>query len=131
MALVGIIYGRCLPVVWFDESVNREVFLEKVLKDTVWQNVKHVATRRECWFQQDGACCHVTAQCLSFLGSKFGDRIISHNTQHHWPPYSPDLLPLDYSFWSQCTEYVKKEKPKNSCDFRSHKLVPNLQYLME
>ena len=53
-----------------------------------------------------------------FLRSKFGDRIISRDMQHHWPPYSPDLSPLDYYFWSQCTQYVKKEKPKNICDLR-------------
>ena len=40
MAWVGIIDGRCLPDVWFDGSViNGEVYLEKVLKGTVWQNV--------------------------------------------------------------------------------------------
>ena len=89
MAWLGIIDDRCFPVVWFDGSVNGEVYLEKVLKDTVWQNVKHVATRKEYWLQQDRASCHVTAQCLSFLRSKFGDQILSRNTQHHWPPYSP------------------------------------------
>ena len=28
MAWVGIIDGRCLPVVWFDVSVNGDVYLE-------------------------------------------------------------------------------------------------------
>ena len=75
MAWVGIINGPCLTVVWFDRSVNKKVYLEKVLKDTVWQNVKLVATKKEYWFQQDGASCHVTAQCLSFLRS-------NHLSQH-------------------------------------------------
>ena len=35
MAWVSIIDGRCLLVVWFDGSVNGEVYLEKVLKYTV------------------------------------------------------------------------------------------------
>ena len=118
MAWVDIIDGRCLPVVWFDGSVYGEAYLEKILMDTVWQNVKHMATRKEYWFQQNGANYHVTAQCLSFSRSKFENRIISRNTQHHWPPYSPDHSPLDYCFWIQCTQYVKKEKPKNMCDLR-------------
>ena len=46
MAWVGIIDGRCFPVVWFDGSVNGESVV-KVLKDTVWQNIKHVATRKK------------------------------------------------------------------------------------
>ena len=46
MAWVSTIEGRCLPVVWFDRSVNWEVYPEKVSKDTVLQNVKHVATRK-------------------------------------------------------------------------------------
>ena len=36
MASVGIIDGRCLPVVWFDGLVNVEVYLKNVLNDTVW-----------------------------------------------------------------------------------------------
>ena len=82
MAWVGIIDGRCLPVAWFDGSVNGKVYLEKVLKDTVLQNVKRVATRKKYWFQQDGANCHVTAQCLSFFRLNFRDRIITQYSVH-------------------------------------------------
>ena len=111
MAWVGIVDGRCLPVVWFNGSVNGEVYLTKVLKETVWETVKHVATRRQYWFQQDGASCHVTAECLEFLRDKFGDNVISRNTAHHWPPYSPDLSPLDFSFWNQAMQHVRKQQP--------------------
>ena len=100
MAWVGIVDGRILPVVWFQGSVNSKVYLEQVLKNTVWQSVKNLATRIQYWFQQDGASCHVTAECLDFLHAKFGERIISRSTIHHWPPYSPDLSPLDFSVWS-------------------------------
>ena len=71
MAWVGIINGPCLTVVWFDRSVNKKVYLEKVLKDTVWQNVKLVATKKEYWFQQDGASCHVTATSNIIFGRPF------------------------------------------------------------
>ena len=89
MPWVGIIDGGCLPVVWIDGSVNREVYLEKVLKNTVWQNVKHVATRKEYCFQQDGASCHVTAQyfVIFAIESSLATRnIIGHHvlqTFHH------------------------------------------------
>ena len=113
MAWVGMVDGKILPVVWFDGSVNSEVFLEEVLKKTVWRAVKGLATRRQYWFQQDGATCHVTIPCLTFMQSKFGDRIISRRTEHHWPPNSPDLSPLDFSFWSQAMQEVYRCQPSS------------------
>ena len=68
--------------------------------------------RKQYWFQQDGASCHVTKDCLDFIKSKFGDRVISHNTEHHWPPYSPDLSPLDFSLWGQALAHVVRCQPK-------------------
>ena len=112
MAWVGIIDGRCLPVVWFNGSVNGEVYLNQVLKTTVWPSVKNIATRKQYWFQQDGASCHVTGSCLEFLADKFKDRVISRKTAHHWPPYSPDLSPLDFSFWNEAMEHIKKHQPR-------------------
>lgn len=118
MAWVGIIDGRVLPVVWFSGSVNGDVYLNQVLKGTVWPAVKNVATRRQYWFQQDGASCHVTAPCLEFLAEKFNDRVISRNTEHHWPPYSPDLSPLDFSFWNQAMEHLKICRPRTIEDLK-------------
>ena len=112
IAWVGIIDGRCLPVVWIDGSVNGKNYLEKGLKDTVWQNVKHVPTRKEYWFQQDGAICHVTAQCSSFLRSKFGDRIISRNTQQHWPPYSLNLYHWTILFEANVRNMWRRRSPR-------------------
>ena len=65
--------GINLPLVWFETSVNSDVYLAKVLKNNIWLADKAVATRRQYWFQQDGASAHVTASCLRFLSSKFGD----------------------------------------------------------
>ena len=112
MCWVGIVDGRCLPVVWFEGSVDSKVYLEKVLQGAVWPSVKGVATRKQLWFQQDGASCHVTKECLDFIKSKFGDRVISRSTDHHWPPYSPDLSPLDFSLWGQALAHVVRCKPK-------------------
>ena len=54
----------------------------------------------------------MTKDCLDFIKSKFGDRVISHNTEHHWPPYSPDLSPLDFSLWGQAMAHVVRCQPK-------------------
>ena len=119
MAWVGIVDGRILPVVWFQGSVNSNVYLEQVLKNTVWQSVKNLATRRQYWFQHDGASCHVTAECLDFLHAKFGERIISRRTIHHWPPYSPDLSPLDFSFWSQAMAHIIRCEPSTLTELKN------------
>ena len=119
MAWVGIVDGRILPIVWFEGSVNSKVYLERVLQGCVWPAVRGLATRRQYWFQQDGASCHVTAECLDFLQAKFGDRIISRNTPHHWPPYSPDLSPLDFSFWGQALAHVERIMPSTIQDLKN------------
>ena len=73
-------YPSCCVVRNF---VNSDVRLEMVLKNCVWHAVKAVATRPHCWFQQDGASCHVTAPYLEFMNSKFGVRFISRRMVYH------------------------------------------------
>ena len=90
MAWVGLVDGKCLPVHWFHGSVNSDAYLE-MLKTVMWPAVKAKATRQQYWFQQDGAPPHVTPPVMEFLYSKFGSRIISRNSEHSWPPNSPDL----------------------------------------
>ena len=110
MAWTCKVDGRCLPVVWFLGSVNGQVYLE-LLENTLWPAVRANATRKQYWYQHDGATCHVTTECLDFLRSKFGHRILSRRLDHHWPANSPDLSPMDFSFWSQASNHLKKIKP--------------------
>ena len=35
MCWAGFVDGACLPIVWFEGSVNHNVYLEKVLKEAV------------------------------------------------------------------------------------------------
>lgn len=111
MAWVGLVDGKCLPVHWFHGSVNGEAYLE-MLKTVMWPAVKARATRQQLWFQQDGATPHVTPPVMKFLHSKFGNRIISRNSEHRWPPNSPDLSCLDFSFWSVVTTHIIQCEPK-------------------
>ena len=77
-----------------------------ILKNTLWPSIKSRATRRGYWMQQDGA-----TPVMDFLRSKFGDTIVSRNSTPIWPPYSPDLSPLDFSFWSLAMSEVTRVKP--------------------
>ena len=99
---------------WFKlgTSVNQHVYKD-MLQTVVWPRVKNVATRRQYWFQQDGATAHTTNLVLAFLQSKFGDRIISRRTETPWPAKSPDLSPLDYWFWSQCLAELRRNPTNN------------------
>ena len=117
MAWVGMIDGKVLPVHWFVGSVDGPAYLD-MLRRIVWPAVKGLATRRNYYFQQDGASPHVTEEVMEFLRSKFGDRIISRKSEHHWPPYSPDLNPLDFSFWSQAMAHVTRVEPTNIRDLK-------------
>ena len=37
MERVDIMYGRCVPEVWFDGSVNSDVYIDQALKSTEGQ----------------------------------------------------------------------------------------------
>jgi hypothetical protein len=97
--------------------VDGEAYLD-ILRTVVWPAVRSQSTRRSYWFQQDGASPHVTGDAMEFLRSKFGDRIISRKSDHHWPPYSPDLSPLDFSFWSQAMAHVIRVEPRTIIDLK-------------
>ena len=105
MAWLGIVAGKCLQAHWFDGAVDGAAYLD-ILKTVVWPAVRHQATRLQYWFQQDGASPQITEPVMDFLRSKFGDRIISRKSEHHWPPYSPDLSCLDFSIRSEVMAHV-------------------------
>ena len=97
--------------------MNAESYLE-MLRTIMWPAVKNLATRKNYWFQQNGAPCHASATVMDFLRSKFNDRIISRGSAHHWPAYSPDLSCLDFSFWSLALDRVVKSEPKTIQDLK-------------
>ena len=83
-----------------------------MLKAVMWPAVKAQATRREYWFQQDGAPPYVTPTVMEFLHCKFGSRVISRSGEHSWPPYSPDLSCMDFSLWSLVTVHIIRCEPQ-------------------
>jgi len=59
--------------------------------------------RKKCFsttiYQQDGAPAHTAFRTIEFLKEQFGAQLICKNSEHSWPPYSPDLAPPDYFLW--------------------------------
>ena len=110
--------GKVLPIHWCEGSVDAASFLA-MLKGMVWPAVRASATRKSYWFQQDGASVHCTAEVLAFLASKFGARPKGDlNTEYNWPPYSPYLFPLDFSFWGQSMAHVVRCQPRTIPELR-------------
>ena len=121
MTWAGMVDKRVLPIHWFEGSVDSAAYLA-MLQGLVWPAVRASATRKQYWFQQDGASVHCTKEVLAFLASKFGARVISRNSEHNWPPYSPDLSPLDFSFWGQAMAHVVRCQPAT---------IPELKQVVE
>jgi hypothetical protein len=119
MCWVGVIQGRII-IHWFDNnnSVNGDTYLD-MLKTVVWPQVRGVATRRNLWFQQDGATVHTTIRAREWLSQKFGTRVISRLTDHPWPAKSPDLSPLDYWFWNVAMAEVRRAPPTTLAELKN------------
>ena len=114
MAWCGMVDGRMLRVRWMVDEAGRPVSVngdryQSLLQD-VWPEVRHQSSRRRYWVMQDGATSHTTAVNLNFLLDKFRGRVISRRSEHFWPPYSPDLNPLDFFVWGYLEAQVKRIK---------------------
>lgn len=66
---------------------------------------KHRATKAS-YYQQDGARPHISRAVINFLSQTFGHRLVSLNSDNTWPPYSPDLTPMDFWCWSYLMDAV-------------------------
>ncbi|KAI6655362.1 hypothetical protein LOD99_2197 [Oopsacas minuta] len=75
-----------------DTRTYRELILEPVIQDLS----KTMFSGKPFVFQQDGAPAHTSNATQAWLRSNNPDFI----QKEEWPPYSPDLNPMDYSIWS-------------------------------
>ena len=122
-ALVG---DSVLTLRWMDEehrprTMTGESYGE-MLRNEVWPEVRGRAGQRRWWWQQDGAALHCTEENLAFLVAKFRGRVISRRGENPWPPYSPDLSPLDYYFWGYANAEVFRQQPTT---------IPQLKAIVE
>ncbi len=75
-------------------------------------------------FKQDGAKVHTANETLDLLHRIFGKRVISNRYPLHffegwfWPPYSPDLSPLDYFLWGYVKSKCYENNPKMGEELR-------------
>jgi len=56
-------------------------------------------TRRQMYYQHDGAPPHFSQVIRQYLNHEFPNRWIGRGGKQNWPPRSPDVNPLDYHVW--------------------------------
>jgi len=108
---------------FFEETINGERYHE-FIKETFIPDAVNENWLTDCWFQQDGAPPHTTRDNLQLLNEWYGPRVIARNYPATfncglaWPPYSPDLSPLDFFLWGYVKDKVYQEPPQNLDDLR-------------
>ena len=98
MVWAGICASGKTPLIFVDPGVkiNQDYYKQQILRDVLepWARAHF---RNKPWvFQKDSAPAHKALKVQRWCASHFPGFI----TSQEWPPYSPDLNPLDYSVWS-------------------------------
>jgi len=94
----GICATGKTPLVFVDQGVkiNQEVYRRDILEAVVQPWAQQHFGNVNWTFQQDSAPAHKAVATQEWCRTHFPDFISSAE----WPPYSPDLNPMDYSIWS-------------------------------
>ena len=125
MAFVIIVEGQAF-LYWHENeqgknvSVNSAQYIKSVAE--LLENIPLQKLKILIW-SQDGAPCHTSKVTMQFLKSIFKDRIISRfsksDTMPEWSAHSPDLNPLDYTFWGQAMAKVWEAKPTSKQELKN------------
>ena len=85
------------------------------------------------WFQQDGAPIHTSKLVTTYFNRKIKRKWIAIKPHRlFWPPYSPDLSPLDFFLWDYVNDRVSSRNPttieqlKKFIDEELNKISPKM-----
>lgn len=98
MVWAGICASGKTPLVFVNPGVkiNKNYYLQEILEGVLEPWARRHFRNREWIFQQDSAPAHKAREVQAWCQAHFPDFISSQE----WPPYSPDLNPMDYSVWA-------------------------------
>uniref|UniRef100_A0A914MLI1 Tc1-like transposase DDE domain-containing protein n=1 Tax=Meloidogyne incognita TaxID=6306 RepID=A0A914MLI1_MELIC len=116
MVWAGICASGKTPLIFVDPGVkvNRDYYLREILQCCKPWAKSHFG-RRVWIFQQDSAPAHKAKNVQDWCKANFPGFIGAQE----WPPYSPDLNPMDYSVWS-ILESRACAKPHKSLESLRH-----------
>lgn len=91
----------------YEESLTSQKYIQ-ILRGCVENFLDELPlmTRRDSWYQMDGAPAHSSYEVDQLLTAMFNDRWIGRNGPWLWPPRSPDLTPLDFYLWGHIKSLV-------------------------
>lgn len=113
----GLTANHILGPVFIEETIDSKQY-NYLLKQYIIPKAKELGMTGRYIYQQDGAPPHTTRENLALLNENFGSRVIArrypdiYNKGLAWPPYSPDLSPLDFFLWGYTKDRVYKNRPK-------------------
>ena len=92
---------------FFPATINGESYRD-VISEIFWNDLEQslMGDTGNVWFQQDGASPHTARDTRTLLQEYFGERVISKDFLHEWPPRSPDLTPCDFFLWGMVKDLV-------------------------
>ena len=85
MVWAGISYDHRTPLVFIDGPLTAQRYVDVILRPVVVPFVR----QHNVTFQQDNARTHVARLSMAFLQQ-------NNVNVMHWPPYSPDLSPIEH-----------------------------------
>jgi hypothetical protein len=108
--IVGdIVVGPCLLPDRLTAQRYRD-FLETVLAGLL-EDVP-LAVSQRLWFQHNGAQTHYGDDVRQWLNATYPGRWIGRGGPIAWPPWSPDLTPINFFLWGHLKEQVYAVPPR-------------------
>jgi hypothetical protein len=107
----GVIGDQLISSYSFSQRLTGDIYTN-FLQDELPALLENVPlqTRRQMYNQHDGAPLHFSQVIKQYLNHKFSNRLIGHGGAQNWPPWSPDLNPLDYHVWGYVKAMVYEHK---------------------
>ena len=106
--LVKVLSVACSFALTFYLNASTEVPITFFLSFPDLMDDVPAATRINIWFQHDGAPAHFSYAVPEFLDRTYPNRWIGRGGPVEWPPWSPDLTPLDFYLWGHMKSMVNE-----------------------
>lgn len=99
------------PLIFLESGarLNAQMYISEILEVAVKNCGESIFSGRPWVFQQDGAPCHTAKVTQDWCQANLPGFI----PKDLWPPYSPDLNPMDYFVWSYLEARVNSHEHTN------------------